>query len=79
MAYRHQQLVSSSVVMVDSAGNGGFMDNCFAITVKNVVSSEARYSYTTIKGTCKTSDGTVASPRKVSRDPRTCPLTTSRL
>ena len=45
--------------MVDSAGNGGFMDNCFAITVKNVVCSEARYSYTTNKGTCKTSDGTV--------------------
>ena len=33
------------------------MDNCFAITVRNVVCSEARYSYTTTKGTCKTSDG----------------------
>ena len=53
------------------------MDNGFAFTEKKAVCTEA--SYTTTDGTCRLRDEPCASPKKVSLDTRTCPLTTSRL
>merc|ERR1712107_586004 len=52
-----QQLVDCDTV--DSACNGGLMDNGFAFAEKNAMCTEDSYSYTARKGTCKASSCTV--------------------
>jgi len=52
-----QQLVDCDTV--DSACNGGLMDNGFAFAEKNAMCTEASYSYTGTKGTCSASSCTV--------------------
>jgi len=52
-----QQLVDCDTV--DSACNGGLMDNGFAFAEKNAMCTEESYSYTGTKGTCSASSCTV--------------------
>ena len=72
-----QQLMGCDTV--DSACNGGLMDNDFAFAEKNGLRTETSYSYTTIKGTCDASSCIVGITREVSRDTRTCSPTASML
>ena len=51
-----QQLVDCDTV--DSGCNGGLMDNGFAVAEKNAMCTEASYSRTAAKGTCKASSCT---------------------
>jgi C1A family cysteine protease len=52
-----QQFVDCDTV--DSACNGGLMDNAFAFANKNAICTESSYSYTGTKGTCSSSSCTV--------------------
>ena len=51
-----QQLVDC--VTVDSAGNGGLVENGFAFAKKRAKRTETFHSYTATKGTCMTSSPT---------------------
>ena len=52
-----QQLVDCATV--DSACNGGLMDNVFALVEKNAMCTEDQLQYTETKGTCSDSRCTV--------------------
>ena len=51
-----QQLVDCDTI--DSARNGGLMDNGFDFAEKNAMCTEASYSYNAMKGACKASSRT---------------------
>ena len=71
-----QQLADCDTI--DSARNGGLMDNGFDFAEKNAMCTEASYSYNATKGACQASSRVIGFV-EVSRDTRTCSPTARRL
>ena len=67
-----QQLADCDTV--GSTYQDGLMDKGFDSVEKNAMCTEAIYSHSATKGTCRASSCNVGSPRDVSRDTRACPV-----